>query len=109
MIMKNISPMIEPARVRLGIRLIQPIHVHVSHTRIFRYGYNPCWSWLALVPCKPGGGGGGGGGYSVWKRVGPTDCCPTAGERWLSRPMTAKKKKGGAVLLLYCRIGELSE
>ena len=62
------------------------------------------WLWFRVSP------GGGGGGYSVWKRVGPTDCCPTAGERWLSRPMTAKKKKGGgAVLLLYCRIGELSE
>ena len=36
-----------------------------------------------------------------------TDCGPTAGERWLSQPAMAKKR--GAVLMLYCRIGELFE
>ena len=50
---------------------------------------------------------GGGGVLSVQKG---TDCGPTAGEWWLSRPETAKKRGGGgAVLILYCRIGELSE
>ena len=46
----------------------------------------------------------GGGVLSLEKG---TDCGLTTGERWLSRPATAKK--GEAVLLLYCRIGELSE
>ena len=49
-------------------------------------------------------GGGGGGVLSVEKG---TDCGPTAGERWLSRPTMSKK--GGAVLISYCRTGELSE
>ena len=46
----------------------------------------------------------GGGVLSLEKG---TNCDPTAGERWLSQPSTAKK--GGAVLIIYCRIGELSE
>ena len=71
----------------------------------------------------------GGGVLSLEKG---TDCSPTAGEQWLSRP--AKAKKGGGSpyiilyssneagelcvdgkkippknLILYCRIGELSE
>ena len=47
---------------------------------------------------------GGGGVLSLEKG---TNCSPTAGERWLSQPAVAKKQ--GVVLLLYCRIGELSE
>ena len=47
---------------------------------------------------------GGGGVLSLEKC---TDCGPPAGELWLSQPTTAKKR--GAVLILYCRIGELSE
>ena len=55
-------------------------------------------------PIHPGGGGGG---YSVWTRiltaVRPlaSVCCHDL--QWL------KKKGGGAALILYCRIGELSE
>ena len=47
---------------------------------------------------------------SPWGILSPekgTDCGLTAEEWWLSRPKIAKKK--GAVLLLYCMIGELSE
>ena len=48
----------------------------------------------------------GGGGYSVWKRV-PTAVRPLRSSgcrnsRWLY-------KERGAVLLLYCKIRELSE
>ena len=48
--------------------------------------------------------GGGGGVLSLEKGI---DCGPTAMEWWLSRPVMAKKR--GAVLLLYCRIEELSQ
>ena len=47
---------------------------------------------------------GGGGVLSLEKG---TNCGPTTAERWLSRREMAKK--GGAVLLLYCKIRELSE
>ena len=51
---------------------------------------------------KKEGRGPGGGVLSLEKG---TKCGPTAGERWLSRSATAKK--GGAVLILYCKIGGL--
>ena len=56
------------------------------------------------IPKDASGGGGGRGVLSLEKG---TDCSPTAGERWLSRHAMAKKR--GAVLILNCRIGELSE
>ena len=48
----------------------------------------------------------GGGGYSVCKRV-PTAVRPL--ESGGCRDLQGLKKKGGGVLILYCKIGELSE
>ena len=47
------------------------------------------------------GGGGPEGALGLEKG---TDCGPTAGERWLSRPATAKK--GGGGLSLYYIVGK---
>ena len=48
-------------------------------------------------------GGGGGGVLSLEKG---TNCGPTAGELWLLRHAKAKRRN---VLVLYCKIGELSD
>ena len=49
------------------------------------------------------------GGEGVLDLEKGTNCSPTAAERWwwLSQPEMAKKR--GPVLLLYCKIRELSE
>ena len=46
------------------------------------------WNWSGdpVYGFRPRGGGGG-----VLSLEKGTDCGPTAGERWLSQPMTAKK------------------
>ena len=61
----------------------------------------PAGRTLPLGVGVGGGGGGEGGtqsgnGYQLWS------------DRWLLRWLK-KKKGGGAVLLSYCRIGELSQ
>ena len=53
------------------------------------------------------GVGGGTGPRGVLSMEKGTNCVLTTEEWWLSRPTAATKR--GAVLILYCRIGELSE
>ena len=55
-----------------------------------------------MLLSPPGPGKGGGGGTQPGKE---TDCGPTAGEQWLSRPTGAKKKREGGGLSLYCIVG----
>ena len=59
-------------------------------------------------PCPQVDGPARGGGGGVLGLEGSNcDCGLTAAERWLSQREMAKKR--GAVLLLYCRMGELSQ
>ena len=83
-------------------RYLNGQHIYVLRLALL-YGYIRLYGSCGVAPA-PGGGG-------VLGLEKGTDCGPTAGERWLSRPAMSKKKRGGggAVLISYCRKGGLSE